>query len=234
MTPEDADQISSALRTGDVAAIAEVLAPDVIWGQCVGLEAVTRWLASVLDDAELVALTPHDDRIVLQVRLGEQEIWQVAFVANGLIIELADADDRQHALLREQTALPTRPQDPATPMRELAAVLPVANIGRALAHYRALGFETTAYDDPVAAEPYYGYGHRGEVALHFSRVDDLDPATTPSAVYLYVDDADTLYAEWRTAGVGGHFHEPEDTPYGLREGAHVDLDGNLLRFGSPI
>lgn len=25
---------------------------------------------------------------------------------------------------------------------------------------------------------------------------------------------------------------PVETEYGLREGAHVDLDGNLLRFGS--
>jgi hypothetical protein len=119
-------------------------------------------------------------------------------------------------------------------MNRLAAVLPVADVTRALEHYRALGFQTSAYDDPEASEPYYGYARRGEVDLHFSRVDGLDPTTTTSAVYLYVDDADALYAEWRAAGVGGRFHAPEDTDYGLREGAHVDLDGNLLRFGSPI
>jgi hypothetical protein len=27
---------------------------------------------------------------------------------------------------------------------------------------------------------------------------------------------------------------PVDTDYGLREGWHIDPDGNLLRFGSPI
>jgi hypothetical protein len=24
------------------------------------------------------------------------------------------------------------------------------------------------------------------------------------------------------------------TPYGMREGSHVDPDGNLIRFGSPM
>jgi len=65
-------------------------------------------------------------------------------------------------------------------------------------------------------------------------VRDLDPRATTSAVYLYVDDADALHSEWRSAGVEGQFFEPSDTDYGLREGAHVDRDGNLLRFGSPI
>jgi hypothetical protein len=52
-------------------------------------------------------------------------------------------------------------------------------------------------------------------------------------VYLYVSDADALYAQWRLARVAGRLVAPVDTDYGLREGAHVDRDGNLLRFGSP-
>jgi hypothetical protein len=27
---------------------------------------------------------------------------------------------------------------------------------------------------------------------------------------------------------------PDDYDYGKREGSHVDPDGNLLRFGSPL
>jgi uncharacterized glyoxalase superfamily protein PhnB len=53
-------------------------------------------------------------------------------------------------------------------------------------------------------------------------------------VYLYVDDAEALDAEWDGARVEGRLIAPTDTEYGLREGAHVDPDGNLLRFGSPI
>lgn len=37
-----------------------------------------------------------------------------------------------------------------------------------------------------------------------SRVVDLDPMLTTSAAYLYVDDADALFAEWRSSGVSGH------------------------------
>lgn len=65
-------------------------------------------------------------------------------------------------------------------------------------------------------------------------VPELDPMLTTSAIYFYVNDADALFAEWRASGVSGQFHEPQNTEYGLREGAHVDLDGNLLRFGSPV
>ena len=46
------------------------------------------------------------------------------------------------------------------------------------------------------------------------------------------DDADALAEEWRAAGT--EVHMPEDTEWGQHEGAHVDADGNVLRFGSPI
>jgi hypothetical protein len=35
-------------------------------------------------------------------------------------------------------------------------------------------------------------------------------------------------------GIAGHTHPVEPTPYRLREGSHLDPDGNLIRFGSPI
>jgi hypothetical protein len=108
-------------------------------------------------------------------------------------------------------------------------VLPVRDLSRALEHYRRLGFEVSTYSGGR-----YGYGERDGLSVHFCVVPDLDPMLTTSAVYLYVDDADALFAEWRISGVSGQFHEPQDTQYGLREGAHVDLDGNLLRFGSPL
>lgn len=55
-----------------------------------------------------------------------------------------------------------------------------------------------------------------------------------SAIYLYVDDADALYQEWLQAEVDGRLVEPSDTSYGLREGACLDRDANLIRFGSAI
>jgi hypothetical protein len=49
---------------------------------------------------------------------------------------------------------------------------------------------------------------------------------------MHVDDADTLADEWRNAGID--LTEPQDFEYGKREGSHIDPDGNLIRFGSPL
>jgi hypothetical protein len=116
----------------------------------------------------------------------------------------------------------------------LAPVFPVRDVRTALAHYRSLGFQAEAYDEERAGELIYGFLRRGPVELHLTRTADLDPARNTSACYLYADDADALFAEWSRAGVSGRFHDPADTPYCLREFAHVDPDGNLLRVGSPM
>jgi uncharacterized glyoxalase superfamily protein PhnB len=59
----------------------------------------------------------------------------------------------------------------------------------------------------------------------------VDDRRTSSA-YLWVEDADELAAAWRSAGV--QVHSPEDTEWGQHEGAVVDPDGNVIRFGSPM
>lgn len=116
----------------------------------------------------------------------------------------------------------------------LAPVFPVRDVRAALEHYRRLGFAGDAYHELADGDPIYGFVHRDGIELHLSRTRGVDPATNCSAVYLYVDDADALYAEWTRAGVGGRFHAPENTPYRLREFAHVDPDGNLMRVGSEM
>lgn len=113
----------------------------------------------------------------------------------------------------------------------IAPVLPVRSVARALERYRALGFEARAYDEG-GEDPIYGFLEHGSVQLHLARVDDLDPLTTTSACYLYVSDADALFEQWRSANVEGRLIPPVDTPYGLREMAYIDPDGNLLRIGS--
>jgi hypothetical protein len=75
---------------------------------------------------------------------------------------------------------------------------------------------------------------RDAVHLHLSRFAELEPSTNCSACYLKVADADALHAEWSRAGIPGRLTQPVDMPYGLREFAHVDPDGNLLRIGSEI
>jgi catechol 2,3-dioxygenase-like lactoylglutathione lyase family enzyme len=121
----------------------------------------------------------------------------------------------------------------AVEFKRTAPILPVRSVSAALAHYRRLGFEGTAYTDAWADDPEYGFLTWGPVSLHLARVPKLDPKTSASACYLYVDDADALYATWQAAAVEGRLTIPKDTAYRMREFAHIDPDGNLLRVGSP-
>jgi catechol 2,3-dioxygenase-like lactoylglutathione lyase family enzyme len=112
----------------------------------------------------------------------------------------------------------------------IAPVFPVSDIDQAIEHYRRLGFSVQRYE---GSEP-YAYAQRDGVELHLTQVDDLKPKRNMSAVYLYVDDADALFREWSDAGTDGRVLEPSDTSYGLREGACLDRDANLIRFGSVL
>lgn len=103
-------------------------------------------------------------------------------------------------------------------------VLPVTDLDRALAHYAALGFRTSLHDHT------YGFAVWRGLELHLSVMPDHDPLRTAAAVFLHVEDADEVARTWAGPGT----REPVDTDYGIREGAHVDLDNNLLRFGSPL
>jgi catechol 2,3-dioxygenase-like lactoylglutathione lyase family enzyme len=107
----------------------------------------------------------------------------------------------------------------------VSPIFPVTDLQRALDHYAALGCDVTTHDET------YGFAARAGIEVYLAVVADHDPLRTAAAAYLHVPDADALAAEW--AGVE-RTGAPVDTDYGLREGWHIDPDGNLLRFGSPI
>ncbi len=109
-------------------------------------------------------------------------------------------------------------------------MFPVRDIDLAIEHYRKLGFTVRRYEGP---DP-YAFAERGGIEIHLAQVGDLKPKRNMSAIYLYVDDADALYREWSDVAIEGRLVEPSDTSYGLREGACLDRDANLIRFGSPI
>jgi predicted enzyme related to lactoylglutathione lyase len=114
-------------------------------------------------------------------------------------------------------------------VRRAIPILLTTDLERALEHYQALGFATETWEGGG-----YAFLTRGAVELHVGEVEPRDPATNTVSCYLHVHDADALYAEWASAGVGGRLAAPIDTDYGLREGHHVDTDGNVIRFGSPV
>jgi catechol 2,3-dioxygenase-like lactoylglutathione lyase family enzyme len=120
---------------------------------------------------------------------------------------------------------------PEIDFTSVAPIVPVRNLDAALDRYRRLGFDARGYEGPER----YGFVDRGSVSLHLTEWAEHDPLSTASSVYLYVSDADALYAEWMALeDFDGHWHPPHDTPYGLREFAYVDPDGTLHRIGSPL
>ena len=119
---------------------------------------------------------------------------------------------------------------PPARLTHFSPIFPVRDLRRALAHYESLGFVTRAY----AGGGEYGFADRDGIGLHLAAKPGHDPGTSASEAYLYVEDADALYAEWSRPGIGGITRPVGSTAYRLREGSHVDPDGNLIRFGSPL
>jgi hypothetical protein len=113
----------------------------------------------------------------------------------------------------------------------ISPIIPVRDLDIALDRCRRLGFDARGYEGPER----YGFADRGSVSLHINEWADHDPRRTAASVYLYVSDADALYAEWAALqGLPGRFREPFDTPYRLREFVYVDPDGTAHRVGSPL
>jgi len=110
-------------------------------------------------------------------------------------------------------------------LKRVAPIFAVEELGVALAHYERLGFEVRAYGGGG-----YGFAARDDVEIHLGVVADAHQRR--NAAYLFVEDADQLAEEWRSAGV--EVHGPQDTEWGQHEGAVVDPDGNVIRFGSPM
>ncbi|GAA5196402.1 VOC family protein [Microbacterium jejuense] len=105
-----------------------------------------------------------------------------------------------------------------------------------LEFYERLGFENRGA--PPEEWRYLIVG-RGEAELHFTEAPDVDPLSTASMCYLYVDDARATHQEWAglvepDAATGSRITAPVDTDYGMREFAVVDRNGNLVRVGSTI
>ncbi len=212
--------------------LADLLDPSATWGDCAGADEVLEFISAMVGagaeirglDVEVVA-----DRVVAEFRIGDgPAITQAIFIRSGRISEIVDATDREHARAVPPMGDLAQAASRSWRATRVSSVLPVSDLARAVAHYRKLGFDVRVYEGDAA----YAFAARNDIELHLAQVRDLDPATNTSACYLYVDDADAVYASWRLADVEGRLTVPVDTGYGLREGAHVDRDGNLLRFGS--
>ena len=119
-------------------------------------------------------------------------------------------------------------------MLGVAPILRSRDLAATSAFFERLGFSQTGlWPDE------YLIVMRGEVGLHFFHSPEVDPWSSDAGCYLYVEDADALFAEFErlglpTSGIPRLQGPPKDSDYGLREFAPVDPDGNLLRIGSLI
>ncbi|HTU75066.1 MAG TPA: ankyrin repeat domain-containing protein [Trebonia sp.] len=121
---------------------------------------------------------------------------------------------------------------PAGRILAVAPGLPCTDMARTVEHYERLGF---TFGFPGASSPSeadFAIAQRDGIELHFVVKPDHDPARTATWVYLRVEDADELAAE--LAAAAGQGRPVRDTDYSMRELAHIDPDGNLLLFGSPL
>lgn len=113
-------------------------------------------------------------------------------------------------------------------MTATVPVLPVSDLVRSVAWYERLGFRVRAF--------FEGYAILGldGAELHLNELPNLAPAgESVSGAYLRVTDVDAVHAHWAAMGAPT-IAPPEDQPYGIREFATEDLDGNLWRIGAVI
>jgi hypothetical protein len=158
-----------------------------------------------------------DEQLRQRVPAGQVEAMRQAL---GALAEIKVAD----------AATGAGPSRPAPLLRSFSPIFPVRDVAAALAHYAALGFRTSGYEDGDE----YGFAERERTSLHLTHRPGHDPARDGVVAYLYVRDADALFEEWTRPGIGGRTQEPVVMPFRMREGSHIDPDGNRLRFGSFV
>jgi catechol 2,3-dioxygenase-like lactoylglutathione lyase family enzyme len=112
--------------------------------------------------------------------------------------------------------------------------LPCRSIGAATEFYRRLGFQGGAHE----FNPEYGIFKRGAVELHFFTHRELLPTESSAGCYIRVVEVESLYKVCSALGLPSsgipRIDRLEDKPWGIREFAIVDPDGNLLRIGQVI
>ena len=113
-------------------------------------------------------------------------------------------------------------------------ILPSRSLPSTLAFYRRLGFEGEILGEGDA----YAILTLGDLELHFFLHTELVPAESWAGCYLRVVDVESLYKAFLAAGLPTRgiprMDAIENKPWGMREFAVVDEDGNLLRVGQML
>jgi uncharacterized glyoxalase superfamily protein PhnB len=121
-------------------------------------------------------------------------------------------------------------------IRQIAPLFFTTNIPRTIDWYRdKLGFDCLGtWQDP----PVYAIVARDRHAIHFRCAEppQANPDKYPDELldaYIFVEDADALYAEYATRGIE-FARELGNTAWNCREFVVKDCDGRLLAFGANL
>lgn len=208
-------------------------------------QAVSQLIDTLVGRGYLERSTDPQDRRRISLELTERGQQVVDAATRGV----QAVDDQLHERLSDEqveamraglaalaeikasdTAAGTGVRRPVRQLRRFSPIFPVSDLAAALAHYASLGFDTDAYEDGDE----YGFAARDGVQLHLQLHHGHPAADHAASAYLYVRDADELYAEWSRPGIGGTTRPVGLMAYKIREGSHTDPDGNLIRFGSSV
>jgi catechol 2,3-dioxygenase-like lactoylglutathione lyase family enzyme len=114
-------------------------------------------------------------------------------------------------------------------MKHLKFAIPVLaslNIDKTVTFYKEkLGFNKIGWKDKN-----YAVIGRDKVEIHFWKCNNkIHPENT--SCYIQVEDVDELYEEMKIAGVVHPNGPLQNQPWGMREFAILDEDGNMIKFG---
>lgn len=115
---------------------------------------------------------------------------------------------------------------------DVIPTLPSRSLPATIAFYANLGFEGELIGDN------YAILTRGAIELHFFPHPELNPYECYSGCYVRMNNVDDLHAEFIAANLPSRgiprMERVEDKPWGMREFALLDNDGNLIKFGRVI
>jgi catechol 2,3-dioxygenase-like lactoylglutathione lyase family enzyme len=113
-------------------------------------------------------------------------------------------------------------------------ILPSRSVSATVAFYKRLGFKGDAHEFDSG----YAILRRGTVELHFFTHKELVPEASFAGCYIRVLDVESIYRSFSSSQLPRkgipRMDSLEAKPWGLREFAIVDPDGNLLRIGQII
>jgi hypothetical protein len=112
-------------------------------------------------------------------------------------------------------------------------ILPSRALPATLRFYGVLGFT-----GEILGEGSYAILTRGDIELHFFLHPKLVPADSFSGCYIRLSQVEPLYQAFQLASLARYgiprMDSIADKPWGMREFAVVDEDGNLLRIGQVL